>query len=160
MELCGLCAPTNLDGHSLLPLLRNPNAEPDRSSVTLFGRGKVSVRLSNSRYIRYADGSEELYDHSRDPHEWRNVVDLPRDAAATDPGTRNCRPGGQRTKLSADVRVDLLRKRKAAGFTRLAGRIEYRLLIDWARIPSACNCAVAGLKSDQVSRPQRVWGVL
>ena len=26
------------------------------------------------RYIRYADGSEELYDHDADPHEWTNLA--------------------------------------------------------------------------------------
>ena len=26
-------------------------------------------------YIRYADGSEELYDHDCDPHEWHNLAD-------------------------------------------------------------------------------------
>lgn len=28
------------------------------------------------RYIRYADGSEELYDLENDPHEWTNLADL------------------------------------------------------------------------------------
>ncbi|NIP93684.1 MAG: iduronate-2-sulfatase, partial [Akkermansiaceae bacterium] len=26
------------------------------------------------RYIRYHDGSEELYDHRDDPHEWTNLA--------------------------------------------------------------------------------------
>ena len=26
------------------------------------------------RYIRYEDGSEELYDHANDPHEWVNLA--------------------------------------------------------------------------------------
>ncbi|HMY77018.1 MAG TPA: choline-sulfatase, partial [Blastocatellia bacterium] len=30
------------------------------------------------RYIRYADGSEELYDHRRDPNEWTNLARDPR----------------------------------------------------------------------------------
>ena len=29
------------------------------------------------RYIRYADGGEELYDHTNDPYEWTNVAALP-----------------------------------------------------------------------------------
>ena len=32
------------------------------------------MRSERWRYIRYADGSEELYDHRRDPHEWRNLA--------------------------------------------------------------------------------------
>jgi hypothetical protein len=31
--------------------------------------------LGQWRYIRYADGSEELYDHSRDEYEWTNLAD-------------------------------------------------------------------------------------
>ena len=27
------------------------------------------------RFIQYNDGSEEFYDHSKDPQEWRNVID-------------------------------------------------------------------------------------
>lgn len=29
------------------------------------------------RYIRYSDGSEELYDHESDPHEWTNLAEDP-----------------------------------------------------------------------------------
>ena len=33
------------------------------------------------RYIRYADGGEELYDHQSDPNEWANLADRPEMAA-------------------------------------------------------------------------------
>ena len=46
-----------------------------------YGRGNHAVRSQRWRYIRYADGSEELYDHTRDPHEWRNVASEPAHAA-------------------------------------------------------------------------------
>jgi arylsulfatase A-like enzyme len=32
------------------------------------------VRSERWRYIRYADGSEELYDLVADPNEWRNLA--------------------------------------------------------------------------------------
>ncbi len=32
------------------------------------------MRSERWRYIRYADGSEELYDHRRDPNEWTNLA--------------------------------------------------------------------------------------
>ena len=35
------------------------------------------MRSSRYRYIRYADGSEELYDHETDPHEWHNLAGDP-----------------------------------------------------------------------------------
>ncbi|MFP6631062.1 MAG: iduronate-2-sulfatase, partial [Planctomycetota bacterium] len=31
-------------------------------------------------YIRYSDGSEELYDHSKDPNEWSNLAGAPGNA--------------------------------------------------------------------------------
>jgi hypothetical protein len=33
-----------------------------------------SVRNEHWRYIRYKDGSEELYDHRKDPYEWKNLA--------------------------------------------------------------------------------------
>ena len=32
------------------------------------------MRDERFRYIRYADGSEELYDHDSDPHEFTNLA--------------------------------------------------------------------------------------
>ena len=31
------------------------------------------VRSECHRYIRYSDGTSELYDHSIDPNEWKNI---------------------------------------------------------------------------------------
>ncbi|MBL8187590.1 MAG: DUF4976 domain-containing protein, partial [Acidobacteria bacterium] len=36
--------------------------------------GNHSVRSERWRYIRYADGSEELYDCQTDPNEWTNLA--------------------------------------------------------------------------------------
>ena len=32
------------------------------------------MRSERWRYIRYSDGAEELYDHSKDPNEWHNLA--------------------------------------------------------------------------------------
>ena len=74
LDLCDIDGPDGLEGLSLVPLLRVPTAAADRHAVTVFDRGNVSVRSSRWRYIRYADGSEELYDVASDPNEWRNLV--------------------------------------------------------------------------------------
>jgi hypothetical protein len=37
----------------------------------------VAVRSEQFRYIRYADGSEEFYDHRNDPDEWNNLAKDP-----------------------------------------------------------------------------------
>jgi arylsulfatase A-like enzyme len=77
-ELCGVAAPDELDGQSLVRLLREPERSSGRTVVTTFDPGNVSLRSERWRYIRYADGSEELYDHDKDPHEWDNLSDSAR----------------------------------------------------------------------------------
>ncbi|MBX3177971.1 MAG: sulfatase [Candidatus Hydrogenedentes bacterium] len=73
-DLCGLPARDGLDGRSLRPLLEDPAAAWERPAVTTYGRGNHSARSARWRYIRYADGSEELYDHDADPLEWTNLA--------------------------------------------------------------------------------------
>ena len=74
LDLCQLPANARLDGQSLAPLLQAPTAHRDRPALTTHGPGNHSVRSEHFRYIRYADGSEELYDHRQDPNEWTNLV--------------------------------------------------------------------------------------
>ena len=73
-ELCGLKAPDNLDGTSFVSLLKDPQAEWKHPALTTHGRGNHALRTQRWRYIRYADGSEELYDHENDPNEWTNLA--------------------------------------------------------------------------------------
>lgn len=81
LELGGLPADTTCDGQSLVPLLRDPEASWNRPAVMTYTRGNHAVRSDRWRYIRYADGSEELYDHDADPNEWNNVAGQQRHAA-------------------------------------------------------------------------------
>lgn len=74
-QLCGVTPPDGLDGQSLVPLLHDPAQRTERAVVTMFDPGNVSIRSDHWRLIRYADGSEELYDHRNDPHEWHNLAD-------------------------------------------------------------------------------------
>lgn len=76
-ELCELPPVEGLDGVSLVPLLEDPAAKIDRVAVTEFRKGNASVRSDRYRYIRYREGGEELYDHRRDPNEWRNLMKEP-----------------------------------------------------------------------------------
>tara|TARA_R110002049_G_scaffold45604_2_gene132924 strand:+ start:33563 stop:35068 length:1506 start_codon:yes stop_codon:yes gene_type:complete len=74
----------NLDGASLVPFLENPKTEswngPDvaLTIISSWTSNKpkdqhISVRSKDYRYILYANGAEELYDHQEDPHEWKNL---------------------------------------------------------------------------------------
>ena len=73
IDMCRLKPRPELDGLSLVPQLVDPEAVTDRAVVTTFGKGNYAVRTRRWRLIRYADGSEELYDHSSDPLEWINL---------------------------------------------------------------------------------------
>lgn len=76
-ELCKLPTKTDLDGRSLIPLLNTPAAKWDHPSITTFGPNNHTLRTESWRYIRYSDGSEELYDHRSDSNEWINLATLP-----------------------------------------------------------------------------------
>ena len=104
-DLCGLEKDPNrdgngyaLEGHSLLPLVRDPkNGEwtgPDVAITALPGKDHMlhkvyegslyphfSVRGKRYRYSLASDGGEELYDHDRDPYEWKNLANNPEYAA-------------------------------------------------------------------------------
>ncbi|MFM7101588.1 MAG: sulfatase [Verrucomicrobiota bacterium] len=73
-ELAGLPVPEGLEGHSLLPQLRNPLARRPWPAITTHNPGNHAVRSARWRYIQYADGSRELYDLQEDPHEWSNLA--------------------------------------------------------------------------------------
>ena len=71
--LAGLEKPAYVDGASLAPLLEDPTRKKTEPAITTWGRGNYAIRTRNWRYIRYFDGSEELYRHEADPQEWENL---------------------------------------------------------------------------------------
>ncbi|MEW6303873.1 MAG: sulfatase [Verrucomicrobiota bacterium] len=94
-DLCGLPKPAGVEGVSLVPVLNNPKAtlrsvaltqhsrpayydrEPSKTPTTM----GYSIRTDRFRYTEWRDWksgatvARELYDHSADPDETRNVAD-------------------------------------------------------------------------------------
>lgn len=77
MDLCGLPTPPHVQGRSIRPLLADPQRPWPEPAITTYRRNNHSVRTATWRYTRYADGTEELYDHSNDPYEWTNLAAHP-----------------------------------------------------------------------------------
>ena len=74
LELCALPPKSDVEGKSIVPLLKNPDARWTRPALSTRGRNNHSLRSQRWRYIRYSDGAEELYDHDNDESEWDNLL--------------------------------------------------------------------------------------
>ena len=72
VDLAGLPPNPGLEGESLVPLLSDPRRE--RTVTMTYQRGNHAARSMRWRYIRYVDGTEELYDHRMDPDEIENLA--------------------------------------------------------------------------------------
>lgn len=81
-ELSGLTAPDNLDGNSLVPLINDPNVQLKDAAFSSYPRGgRVGTTMRTEQY-RFTEWKHrktgkieyELYDHSTDPAENRNVA--------------------------------------------------------------------------------------
>ena len=73
-ELAGVAIPEHVEGKSATQLLRDPSAEWKEPAISTHGYKNHAVRKDNWRFIQYADGSTELYDHRKDPYEWDNLL--------------------------------------------------------------------------------------
>ena len=73
-EFCSLPAITDLEGASILPLLKNPDTNWERPAITSLVPDSYSIRAVKWRFILYGDGSIELYDRVNDLKEWINLA--------------------------------------------------------------------------------------
>lgn len=133
VELAGYEVPQYCDGSSLVPLLKNSNAERGRGALTSFTfpeeKTGHSIRGRRYRYIYYEWNSlEELYDHANDEGERSNL--------AYDPDYRKV-VEKFRNELAARVgSVDLMEIEKPPqGYTILGNRIRANDFVPMSRIP-------------------------
>lgn len=77
IDLSGLPKRKQLDGLSLMPQLNDPKAARKEPVISTSYYENHAIRTKDWRYIRYADGAEELYDHRNDPDEFTNLAKHP-----------------------------------------------------------------------------------
>ncbi len=73
VDLCNLPEKPELDGRSFGPVLQDPNVTWEYPTMTVLKEGGASIRDERWSYIRYDDGTEEVYDLANDPYEWTNL---------------------------------------------------------------------------------------
>ena len=93
-DLAGLDVPENLDGTSLVKVLKNPNAKVKDYAFMQANRQEIqgySIRDGRYRYVEWVRGfktcleydpsavvGREFYDYTADPLETRNAIDDPK----------------------------------------------------------------------------------
>lgn len=117
-ELAGVEAPDNLQGQSLVPMLKDPSAKGRGWALTQVvrgggGRAKAgaaqgvggkrffgySLRTDRWRYTEWEEGEQgrELYDHENDPGELANLAGKPEHAATVSELSRVLRQAAKAT---------------------------------------------------------------
>jgi iduronate 2-sulfatase len=118
-ELCGVKPPANVQGQSLVPLLKDPSAAgrgwaltqvsrgggPARAAVTTnVGAGGnrffgYSLRTPRWRYTEWDEGKRgrELYDHDADPREITNLAGDPAHAKTVEELSQQVRAAAKKT---------------------------------------------------------------
>lgn len=94
LELAGVPVPANMQGKSLVPLLKGARTRwrdsflieyySDRVFPRMSQMGYKAVRNERWKYIHYVElpGMDELYDLKTDPFELKNLIDDPASAQA------------------------------------------------------------------------------
>lgn len=120
-ELCNVPAPENLQGQSLVPILKNPSLPGRGWTLTQvrrnLGQGRqatgYTLRTPEWRYTEWEEGREgrQLYDHLKDPREQANLAESPAYADRVGELSRRLReavaksfpPSGESPKIGAQI---------------------------------------------------------
>lgn len=110
-DLTGVPAKPGIDGRSLVPLLKAPEAEWPHAAITHLGHPQdYAVSIEEWRYLHYRDGGEELYYLTEDPYEWTNRVGDPKCAeilaTIRSHAPRNMQPKHESQPGLADFQAD------------------------------------------------------
>lgn len=112
-EACGLPLPDQLEGTSLLPVLRDPAASVKRAAFSQYPRvvdGQqlmgYSMRTDRYRFTRWVQRNDhsklaavELYDHQTDPQENQNIAADPANAALVQELTQQWEAGWRGARI-------------------------------------------------------------
>jgi len=116
-ELCGLKAPSNIQGQSLVPMLKDPSITGRGWAITQVTRGGAgagaaqnlkandkrffgySLRTARWRYTEWDEGRQgrELYDHDADPFEQTNLASKVKHAKTVDELSKQVRSAAKST---------------------------------------------------------------
>lgn len=72
-DLAGLPIPDYLDGRSMTPLLKDPSKIDHRHAIAYKSKSIATIRSNTHRLITHPKGITELYDHTTDPGETKNI---------------------------------------------------------------------------------------
>jgi iduronate 2-sulfatase len=95
-ELTGAPIPNGVEGRSLVPVLRDPDAVVHDAAFSYNGAHRA-LRSDRWAYMRYSDGSEELYDMDADPNQYTNLANMPAHASVLETFRGQIQQRGQST---------------------------------------------------------------
>ena len=173
-ELAGIKSKPDNDGPSLVPLLKNPNAEWDHVALTHLGEpGSYGLSAEQWRYIHYANGDEELYHITEDPYEWTNLASNAEHSAKLEelrsraPTKFSPRKEPSLEALSGLPWIPLSQSKAPASqpdgspfpvtFVNKSGHPVELFWMDQKGKPKSYGTIAAGRKKSQQTRPGAVW---